>query len=232
MKKVLRVLVILSLVAAISCLLPACGEEEVVEGQLPVLKVGDTWTWSYVMGGTDYMLTETVTGIETVNERACYVIDMSFDPAIESVHDGTVYTVTEMTYYGDKISGLIGTKMETTVTGNGQSYKSYETYSYDPWIVLFPLEIGKVLETSKTTTQYMGDVQAGEPVVISERYVVEGKEQVTVAAGTFTCWKIVIYDGDGNVIVTMWYSDEAKSAARMIEPATDGSMELESYSVD
>ena len=113
MKKVVQVLVVCSLIAAISCLFPACQGEEVVEGQLPVLKVGDTWTWSYAMSGTTYTLTETVTGTETVEGRDCYVIDMSFDPSIESVHDSVIYTITKMTYYADKLSGLIGTKMET-----------------------------------------------------------------------------------------------------------------------
>jgi hypothetical protein len=70
----------------------------------------------------------------------------------------------------------------------------------------------------------------GEPVVTTEKYVVEGKEEVTVAAGTFMCWKIVIYDGDGNVTVTMYYSDMVKSSVKMM--SADGvAMELKSYSV-
>jgi hypothetical protein len=243
MKKVLMLLVVVSLIAAVPFLFPACAVEEsgetgateeteaAPEGQLPVFKVGDTWTWSYDMSGTTYTLTETVTGSETVEGHDCYVIDMLFDPAISSVHDEVVYTVIKMTYWADKMSGLIGVKQETEVTGGGQTFTSYETYVYDPWIVLFPLEIGKVVEASKTTTQYMGDSQVGEPRDTIERYVVEGKVQVTVAAGTFTCWKIVIYDGDGNVFVTMWYSDEIKSAVKMIDAADDGCMELSSYSV-
>lgn len=230
MKKMLKVLVVFSLIAAVSCLLPACGTEEVQEGQLPVLKVGDTWTWSYVLNGTDYTLTETVTGIETVEGRECYVIDMSFDPAMSSVYDSTVYTVTKMTYWADKVSGLIGDKMEMEVTGDGLTYTTTETYVYDPWIELFPLEIGKVVQASLTTTQYM-DSHAGEPVVTTEKYVVEGKEQVTVVAGTLSCWKMIIYDGEDNVMVTMWYSDEAKSSVKMT--TVDGvAMELKSYSID
>jgi hypothetical protein len=229
MKKVLRALAIFSLLAAISFLLPAC-QEEAPQGQLPVFKVGDTWAWSYAMGEATYTLTEAVTGTETVEGRDCYVIEMSFDPAISSVHDEVVYTVTRMTYWADKLSGLIGVKQETEITGGGQSFTSLETYVYDPWIELFPLEIGKVLESEKTTSSYSHDVPMGDPVVTIEKYVVEGKEEITVTAGTFTCWKIVIYDGDGNVFVTMWYSDEAKSAVKMM--SADGvEMELKSYSV-
>ncbi|MBN1693665.1 MAG: hypothetical protein JW845_08960 [Dehalococcoidales bacterium] len=234
MKKMIQVLVAFSLIAAISFLFPACGVEEAEaapEGQLPILKVGDTWSWSYVMSGTTYTLTETVTGSETVEGRDCYVIDMSFDPAIESVHDEVVYTVSKMTYWADKLSGLIGVKQGTDVTGGGQTFSSYEIYIYDPWIELFPLETGKMVEGSKTTTQYMGG-QAGEPTVTTEKYVVEGKEQITVEAGTFSCWKIIMYDGDGNIIVTMWYSDETKTAIKMIDNAENDTMELKSYSVN
>ncbi len=234
MKKMIRVLVVFSLIAAISFLFPACGveeAEEAPEGQLPLLKVGDTWSWSYVMSGTTYTLTETVTGSETVEGRACYVIDMSFDPAIESVHDEVVYTVSKMTYWADKLSGFIGVKQGTDVTGGGQTFSSYETYIYDPWIELFPLETGKMLEASKTTTQYMGD-QAGEPTVATEKYVVEGKEQITVEAGTFSCWKIIMYDGGGNVTMTMWYSDEAKSGVKTVDAEGNVTMELKTYSVD
>ena len=243
MKRMLQVLAVFSLIAAVSCLLPACGgdeaaeveeiieeEEGVPEGQLPVFQVGDTWSWDYELMGETRTLTESVTGSETVDGRDCYVIDMSFDPAMSSTHDGEVYTATRITYWADKVSGLIGDKMETEVTGGGQTFITTETYSYNPRIELFPLEIGKTLETELTTSQFSHGVPMGEPVVTTEKYVVEGKETITVAAGTFTCWKIVIYDGDGNVKVTMYYSDLVKSSVKMT--SFDGvAMELKSYSV-
>lgn len=235
MKKVLRVLLVFSLLAAISFLLPACqgeeGEEErAPEGQLPTLQVGDRWVWSYVMEETTYTLTEEVTGEETVEGRDCYVIDMSFDPVMSYTHDDVVYTVS-MTYWADKDTALMGIKMETSVTGDERTFTSSEIYSYDPWINLFPLEIGKVVEAEKTTTQYSEGSQTGDPVVVTEKYVVDSREDVTVAAGTFNCWKIIIYDGAGSVTLTMWYSDQIKSAVKMTDAEGNVMMELKSYSI-
>jgi hypothetical protein len=242
MKKMLQVLAVFSLIAAISFLFPACGgggveeteETEEVggapEGQLPIYQVGDTWSWDYDMMGETRTMTESVTGSEIVEGRDCYVINMAFDPVMSSTHDGEVYTVTRITYWADKLSGLIGDKQEMEVTGGGQTFITTETYVYDPWIELFPLEIGKTLETELTTSQTSHGVPMGEPVVSTEKYVVEGKEEITVAAGTFMCWKIVIYDGDGNVMVTIYYSDLVKSSVKM--SSYDGvAMELKSYSV-
>jgi len=216
--------------ATISFLLPSCQKAEAPEGQLPVYQVGDSWVWSYVMDGTTYTLTEKVTGSETVEGRDCYAIDMSFEPAITSTHDGVVYTVT-MKYFADKISGLLGVKMEMTISSDEQTFTSSEIYSYDPWIELFPLEIGKVVEAGLTTTQKSGGIQVGDAVVTTEKYVVDGKEEVTVTAGTFNCWKIIIYDGAGNVTLIMWYSDTVKSGIKTVDAQGKVMMELKSYSV-
>ncbi len=231
MKKILRLLVVLSMLLAIPFLFPACQGEEAPEGQLPVFEVGDEWAWSYVMDGTTYTLTEEVTGTETVEGRDCYVIRMSFEPVISSIHDNVTYNVTDMKYYADKATGLFSVKMETVVTGNGQTFTSSEIYDYDPWENLFPLEIGKVVEAEKTTTQYMGDTQTGEPAVTTEKYVVDSKEDVTTSAGTFNCWKIMLYDGAGNITTIIWYSDQVKSGIKNTDANGNIIMELKSYSV-
>ena len=112
MKRVLGALLVFCLLAATSLLLPAClEEEEALEGQLPAIQVGDQWVFSYVMDETTSLMTEEVTGEETVEGRDCYVIDMSFDPVMSSTHDGVVYTTTDMKYWGDKATGLLGVKM-------------------------------------------------------------------------------------------------------------------------
>ena len=235
MKKVLGVLLVLCLLAATSLLLPACqgeGEgEEAPEGQLPTYRVGDRWVWNYVMEEMTYTLTEEITGEETVEGRDCDVIDMSFDPAMSSTHDDVVCTATSMKYWMDKATALYGVKMETSVTCNGQFFTSSETYSYNPWVSLFPLEIGKEAATEKTTIQYSDGSQRGDPAVITEKYKIDSKEDVTVTAGTFSCWKIIMYDGAGNVTITMWYSDQAKSTIKVTDADGNTMMELKSYSV-
>ena len=237
MKKGLGVLLVLSLLAIISFLLPACQEKEGEEekapgGQLPVYQVGDKWVWSYVMNEMTYTLTEEVTGEETVEGRDCYIIDMSFDPVISSTHGDVVYTVTGMKYWADKATTFLGVKMEQSVTGNEQTFTSTTHYSYNPWASLFPLEIGKVTETENTTTQYSDGTQRGNPVVTTEKYVVDGKEDVTVTAGTFSCWKITMYGSAGNLTLTMWYSDQAKNAVKMTDAEGNTMMELKSYSIN
>ena len=233
MKRVLGVLLVFCLLGATSLLLPACLEEEgAPEGQLPTLQVGDQWVWSYVMDETTYTLTEEITREETVEGRDCYVLDMSFDPVMSSTHDGVVYTTTGMKYWGDKATGLLGVKMEITTTYNGQVITQSETYSYNPWTSLFPLEVGKEVETEKTTIQYMEGEQYGETKVSTEKFTVVSQEDVTVTAGTFSCWKITYYDSALDTTQTMWWSDEAKTMVKSTDEDGKTIMELQSYSVN
>jgi len=235
MKKVLGVLLVFCLLGATSLLLPACleeeGEEEALEGQLPTIQVGDQWVWSYVMGETTSTCTEEVTGEETVEGRDCYVMDMSFDPVMSSTHEGVVYTITGMKYWGDKTTGLLGVKMETTTTGNGQDFTSSEISSYNSWISIFPLEVGKEIEMEKTTIQYMEGEQYGETKVSTEKYTVVSKEDVTVTAGTFSCWKITYYDSALDTTQTMWWSDEVKTMVESTDADGKTISELQSYSI-
>ena len=207
-------------------------EEEEEEGQLPTLQVGDQWVWSYVVEETIYTLTEEITGEETVEGRDCYIMDMEFDPVMSSTYDGVVYTTTSMKYWADKSTGLLGVKHEYVTSTNGQGYTSTMTYSYSSWDSLFPLEIGKEVEMEKTTTQYSEGQQYGDPVVGTEKYTVMSKENVTVAAGTFSCWKITYYDSALDTTQTMWWSDEAKTMVKSTDADGNTIMELQSYSVD
>ena len=216
MKKVLGVLLVFCLLAATPLLLPACVVEP--EGQLPTCEVGDEWVWSYVMDETTYTMTEEVTGEETVEGRDCYVIDMLFDGS-------------SMKYWMDKATCIYGVKMEMTGTSNGTVYTWTETYSYNPWAPLFPLEVGKEVETEMTSIVYIDGSQQGDPVVTTEKYKIDSKEDITVAAGTFSCWKIIMYDGAGNVTGTMWWSDKVKSMAKMTDAEGNITAELQSYSV-
>jgi hypothetical protein len=231
-KKTRRLLGILWVVVMVSLVsIVACAEEEAPEGQLPTSHVGDQWVWTYVMGEATSTLTEEVIGEETVESRDCYVIDMSFDPVMSSTHDSVVYTITNMKYWADKATGLLGVKYEYTITANEQVFTSSETYSYNPWTFMFPLEVGKEVETQKTTVSYSDGSQQGDPIVTTERYTVVSKEDVTVTAGTFSCWKMTMYDSGTDVTQTMWYSDQVKSMVKMVDAEGNTVMELQSYSV-
>jgi hypothetical protein len=184
------------------------------------------------MDGTTAVLTEEIVDEETVEGRACYVFDMVFDPLMSYASGDVECTVTDMQYWADKATVLLGVQQEYLTTCNGQAYNSAETYTYSPWTSLFPLEIDKEVEMEKTTTRYFNGEQTEAPIVTTERYNVVGQEDITVAAGIFSCWKVTIYDSAIGGTRTMWYSDEVKSVVKMT--GTDGStmMELQSYSVE
>ena len=163
--------------------------------------------------------------------RVCYVMDMSIDPLMSHTHDGVVYTTTGMKQWTDKATVILGIKHESTTTHNGQVTTSSTTYSYDSWASLFPLEVGKEVETEKTTISYYEGKQYGEPEVSTEKYTVVSKENVTVTAGTFSCWKMTYYDSALDTTHTMWWSNEANTMVKMTDADGKTIMELRSYSV-
>lgn len=230
MKKVLGVLLVFCLLVTTSFLFYACQEKE-PEGQLPNVQVGDQWVWSYMMDGTNFTLTEEVTGEETVEGRDCYVIEMSFDPVMSYTRDGVEYTTIGMKYWNDKATSLLGIKHEYTTKANEQTHTSSIVYSYNPWISLFPLEVGKEVETERNATNYYEGEQYGEIEVSTERYKVISKEEITVIAGTFSCWKITYYDSTSGTTQTMWWSDEVKTMIKSMDENGMTIMELQSYSV-
>jgi hypothetical protein len=225
----LGMLLAFCLMVAMLFLLPACAEEP--EGQLPTLQPGDRWVWAYSMGETTSTLTEEVIGDELVEGRDCYVIDMSFDPPSTWTYDDVVCTATSTTHWADKAAGLLSVKTQSSYSCNGTASTYTTTYSYNPWTSLFPLEVGREVETQKTTIQYSDGSQQGEPVVSTERYTIVSRENVTVAAGTFGCWKLTMYDSATEVTQTMWLSDQVKSIVKIIDAEGNTVMELQSYSV-
>lgn len=230
----LGIILPLCLITTALLLLPSCTNDigDEVEKGLPTYQVGDRWVWFYSMESGRRFLTEVIVDEEMVEGRDSYVIDMVFDPVISWNQNDTECTVSGMTYWLDKATILYGIKLETSTSCNGQIYASTETYDYNPQTSLFPLEIGKKIEIEKTTILHSNGEQSGNPVVTTEVYKVNSKEDITVAAGGFSCWKITLSDSAGNVTRTTWWSNEVKSVVKMTD--TDGNiiMALRSYSVD
>ena len=56
-------------------------------------------------------------------------------------------------------------------------------------------------------------------------------EQITVAAGTFECFKVVKYDDGGTHQGTFWFSEEMKREVKWIDQNMGVIAELKSYSV-
>lgn len=205
--------------------------EEAEEGASPTIHMGDQWVWSYVMDGTSYTMAEEIIGEETVDGRDCYIVDMLFDPAMTWTHDEVTCTTTSMKTWTDKATHFGGVKMEILYDCDGEVYTWVEAYSYDPWTSLFPLEVGKEVEWELTTTQYWNDGQVGDPTVITEKYEVVSTEDITATAGTFSCFKIVMYNGEGSITGNFWYSDTVKTVVKSTDADGNTLMELLSYSV-
>ena len=66
-------------------------------------------------------------------------------------------------------------------------------------------------------------------MVTSEKYNVYSKEDITVTAGAFSCWKMSVYDGETDTTYTTWYSDQVKSMVKMTDADGNTLMELQSY---
>jgi hypothetical protein len=233
MKKALGVLLVFCMLAALPFTLTACQEDTGAPsgGQLPTFESGDKWVWSYVMQGETSTLTEEIIGEERVEGRDCYVIDMSFDPVLSFSQDEGVSTVTSMKYWGDKATVIFEVKREMVGEYEGTPFTITVISSYSSWASLFPLELAKEVETTQTLIQYFDGTQTGEPAVSTQIYRVDSLEDVTVSAGTFSCWKLVIDDEAGNVLQIVWWSDEARTIVKSVDGNGNTVMELLSYSL-
>ena len=181
------------------------------EGALPVLSVGDKWVMKTVSGGNEFTATTEVIGEETADGKDCYIAAISMDPysGKEWVDKTTLFPVK------DETSGA-------TIT-----------YSYQfTGDMLYPLQMNKecqVVQTTTTTVKATGESNTETNTYI---YKVEDIEQITVPAGTFNCFKIVMYDKDGTPVATKWESDETKMyMVKGITSENGVTAELVSYSV-
>jgi hypothetical protein len=231
MKQALTVLLCCCLLVAMPLAFTACSGEAAPAGELPDYELGDTWVWHYTMQGESTTLTEEVMGEEVFEGRDCYVLHMSFDPVLVFQQPEGTSTITSMKYWGDKATAFYEVKREVSGIYNGTPFTTTMISSYDPWISPFPLELGKQVETEQTITQYFEGTPAGEPVVSTERYLVDSREEITVTAGTFDCWKLIIDDGAGNIIQVVWWSDEVRGIVKSVDANGIIVMELLSYSL-
>jgi hypothetical protein len=214
-----RVAILLSVAALLTAGMIGVGCSKAKEGQLPAYKVGDTWTYEEMMEGSYYTVTYEVTGEDEVDGMDCWTVKQTISPEFMGM--------SSMTAKIDK-ANLFPLQGQGSGSMMGMPFSVAMDYSYQPSDAsYYPLEIGEevsVTETHATTATVAG--QTGDPETETKTHVykVEAKEEITVEAGTFTCFKIT--DGDA----TIWYSDKVKQDIKRIED--DGStQELTSYSI-
>lgn len=168
--------------------------------------------------------TEEVTGEEVLDGTPCYVTEITIDPYAERTRDGVEMTVYGATTWIDKDT-LQPLKQVIQMLVGGEPVTATIEYDYasEPeW----PLEVGEVWSYVRTLT-LDGLEESDERDV-----VVEGVVEVTVPAGTFSCFEI-FDEGAGNLYI--WYSVVVKNAVKKIDLFVSydeiETWELESYSV-
>jgi|GEM_PF-2988987 len=208
------------------------AQAELIPGRLPILHVGDWWIMEFVSNETTYTMTQNVTG-EGIDY---YIMYSEYDPPLMGEINGTQW---------------IDKSTTNPVTMQGQGEYTYENttipYTYNGTIfytykggVLFPLIVGKELNQTETYTMTYTMIIDDTPYTNEYNstntytFKVEAIENVTVPAGTFTCFKVNYWNAtSGALLYTMWYSDEAKTWVKYIDYTTtpETIAELKDYSV-
>ena len=204
------------------------AQGELMPGRVPILHVGDWWIMELVANGTTHTVTSNVTG----EGPDYYVTYEEYNPPYQGRHN--------MTYHVDKST-------TNPTWGQGQSEYTYDnttiTYTYNITFFYtyyggapFPLIVGKELNMSESMTYktIIHDTTYTYEYDMSVIYKVEKIENVTVPAGTFTCFKIDMRNAtSGDLVYTAWYSDEVKTWVKYIDYTTtpEATVELKDYSV-
>jgi hypothetical protein len=214
------VLVGVCLVFAISC-----GGDGGKEGALPVIKAGDTWTQKVTVDGKQYTLISNMTGEEVFQGIDCYLFEVSITPPLSGVSK----------QYGKLDKAKIDVvAFNQSRQLNGSALTSNMTMLYKYSNQPYPLSVGKTWVATgnfSTIYSYMGQTHT-ENVTKVYTNEVEKMETITVAAGTFNCFKIVKYDASHSVLDTQWVAAATKHfEVKEIDNESDAVYELTSYSV-
>lgn len=199
---------------------------------MPIYKVGDSW--KLAINETEYNLTMTVTGEESVLDVGCYVMKLTFEPESPWAEEGMEK---EMKAWLDR-STLRIVKIEGHGESQGYPFTYVEEHSYifqggKPSITIGN-EYGEI--HNKTSYAIVGHLLRTkyplDRLTTTTRIKVEAVEYVRVKAGNFSCYRIVTYDETGqNALSATWFSMEAKTAVRSENYETGETSELISYSI-
>jgi len=196
------------------------------EGLLPTLYAGDTWVFQEVDKGNTYTRTETITGEEGMEGKDCYVEKITYDPPMDG-------WISEETQWLNKANlRTVVSIISATLTAAGVDMMRWVIYSREITGTEWPHEVGNNFTIDKSWKRT--DFVDGQPFVATGNstvtYECTDVEDVTVAAGTFECYKIVAYE-NGQATTEYWYSYKVKTYVKT-QGITDGhTTELLSHSV-
>ena len=186
-------------------------------GEAPTLAVGDTWTWSVVYEGDTNTRTETVSEVGADS----YTVDVTFDAGLQRTAFGLDVAIGSMELSVSKDT-LDPVEQLAEITAPIATTATY-TYEFDYPGARWPLAVGSEWSYTLTTETALGTDTFDRTVAV------EGEEDVTVAAGTFSCFKIVTSEG-GEVDKTEWFSEDVKNNVKVVDASTyeaEETLELE-----
>lgn len=191
---------------------------------LPVLHIGDKWTFTVKHGQETYTLIRVITGEEKKDGKDCYV-------GHESIVSHFIARVENVKVWIDKAT-LHLIKAESRVWFSGDSGITTTTYSCEWTEQPFPLEAGKELgvtvrSTFTSTFPWMENENKVENLTCKIGRI----ENITVLAGKFEIFRWVTYDNQCDIIGIKWYSNRAKTFVKKINAKENITWELISYSV-
>jgi hypothetical protein len=195
-------------------------------GLLPTFQIGNHWVFKMSDGSNNNTWNFLLRTVETLNNVKCYVIDVSFTKPFQDIFTNLTiwYETSTLLPLQTLFIGEIGSIpfLTTIIT----------TYNYTA--NLWPIEVGKeinVYETDIISTFILDEIDI-KTETWSYTIKVEVQEEITIPAGTFTCFKLIEYAEDDTLQKITWYSDNVKFLyIKMVNPITEETNELLSYNL-
>jgi len=204
------------------------AQAELIPGRLPILHVGDWWIMESVFNETTYTMTQNVTG----EGPDYYITYLEYDPPFQGIYNETDW-IDKSTINPVRMQGPGEYTYDNTTIPYTYNITFFYTYYGG---VQFPMIVGKEFNMTEimTYTMTMDNTTYTYEYNMSYVFEVETIESVTVPAGTFTCFKVNMWNAtSGALLYTMWYSDEAKTWVKYVDYTTtpETTYELKDYSV-
>lgn len=203
------------------------GDESLAE-YTPRMRVGDSWTYRVTRCEQERGVVEC--SQTRIKERV---------EAIEDWGDGCgCFTVETWRLTSEESGEIIEKRWYTRDWRLLKSEKNNETTVYDPGVdqYIFPLRVGAEWSSEAEVRVYSPELGSPHQDHTSGRCRVAAKENISVPAGVFECYRIEL-EIDGQPQSQMWFSDEVKwnvklqIASRQRDAWTNITYELGEYSL-
>lgn len=195
---------------------------ERAKAEMPTHLIGEEWTYR-VTDDNAYTFHYEVIAEETVDNKDCYVIELLSTPPYLGGLGGLLSG--ENTWV-EKETGL---PVKKQISGEyiETPFTKTLTFVYHSVEDVWPIEVGKEVTATMTVIEN-SSLSGTRSTTKTVTLKVEKRENITVPAGTFTCFKVDSYEY-GYKTATSWYSDNAKHYVKRIDYTTGETHELVSY---